>query len=70
MRQGGEEWSNLADAIDRILESERDEDALCDILDFEKSIIVHAILQGIADPQTLAPLVDAVKEAMERREES
>ncbi len=49
--QSGE--SNLVSALRRILEGERDEATLVDPLDFDDSMIVMAILQGIADPSSL-----------------
>ncbi|MDJ0617493.1 MAG: CHAT domain-containing protein [Calothrix sp. MO_192.B10] len=49
--------NNRVAAIRRILDGERDEEALVEPLDFEDSMIVSAILQGIADPQTLKPLL-------------
>jgi tetratricopeptide (TPR) repeat protein len=44
---------NLISAIRHILESERDEDILVDPLDANESMVVMAILQGIADPSSL-----------------
>jgi hypothetical protein len=51
-------WDNLVRAIHRILEGERDEDVLCEPLDMEDSMIINAILRGIADPQTLKLLLE------------
>jgi tetratricopeptide (TPR) repeat protein len=45
--------SNLIYAIRRILEGERDEETLVDPLYADDSMIVMAILQGIADPSSL-----------------
>jgi tetratricopeptide (TPR) repeat protein len=57
-----EEWvrngNNFAVAIHRILDGERDEDVLCEPLDFEEAAIINAILRGIADPQTLKLLLE------------
>ena len=57
-----EEWrrngNNFAVAIQWILEGERDEYVLCEQLDFEEAPIINAILRGIADPQTLKPLLE------------
>ncbi|WP_392477392.1 tetratricopeptide repeat protein [Nostoc sp. C110] len=50
-------WVNLIAAIRRILAGERDEDILCEQLDLEDSMIIYAILQGIADPQSLEALL-------------
>ncbi len=55
MKQHG--WTNLVTAIRRILAGERDADALCDSLDLEDSMIVETIIQGLADPSTLADLL-------------
>jgi tetratricopeptide (TPR) repeat protein len=41
-------WTNLVAAIRRVLAGERDEDALCDGLDSEDSMILLAILAGLA----------------------
>ena len=46
-------WTKLVVAIRLILDGERDEDALCDPLDSEDSVIVAAVLRGIADPESL-----------------
>lgn len=51
-------WVNLVAAIRRILKGERDEDSLVDPLDWEDSMIVSAILRGIADLSTLLALLD------------
>ncbi len=50
-------WTNLIAAIRRIFNGERDEDSLVDSLDMEDSMIVSAILRGIADPSTLQALL-------------
>lgn len=47
-------WGNLVAAIRQILAGERDEDRLLDPLDLEDSMIILAILRGIADPSSLA----------------
>jgi tetratricopeptide (TPR) repeat protein len=49
-------WTKLVGAIRRILEDERDADTLCADLDSEDSMIIEAILAGLADPSTLADL--------------
>ena len=46
-------WDNLVAAIRRIVKGERDEKVLWKGLDMEESMIISAILQGIADPSTL-----------------
>jgi len=50
-------WKEMIGAIHRILNGERDEDALCEGLDSKDSIIIATILAGLADPSTLAPLL-------------
>ncbi|NEO83595.1 MAG: tetratricopeptide repeat protein [Spirulina sp. SIO3F2] len=49
--------TKLIETQRRILEGERDEATLMGPLDFEDSMIIHAILQGIADPTTLQALL-------------
>lgn len=56
LRQGGTEWAKLADALDRLLAGERDAEALCHGQDYENSLILETILQGLADPDSLADL--------------
>ncbi|HHJ12372.1 MAG TPA: hypothetical protein ENK00_04250 [Chromatiales bacterium] len=46
-------WTDLVDAIRRILDGERELAALTASLDDEDSTIVEAILKGIQDPATL-----------------
>ncbi len=48
---------NFVAAIRRILNDERDEDALCEGLNINDSMIIYAILRGIADPRTLEELL-------------
>ncbi|MEQ9484057.1 CHAT domain-containing protein [Coleofasciculus sp. F4-SAH-05] len=50
-------WGRLVAAIREILKGERDEDVLCESLDMYDSMIIYAILSGIADPETLKPLL-------------
>jgi tetratricopeptide (TPR) repeat protein len=50
-------WTKLVPAIRRILVGERDADALCANLDLQDSMIIDTILQGLADPTTLADLL-------------
>lgn len=57
MENFAEGWQNLVAAIRRILAGERDENILCEQLDFQDSMIISAILRGIADPQSLAALL-------------
>lgn len=52
-------WTELVEALRRILDGERDEDALCDPLDREDSEIVGAVLRGIADPESLKVIPSA-----------
>ncbi|MGD1904217.1 MAG: tetratricopeptide repeat protein [Geitlerinemataceae cyanobacterium] len=51
-------WTHLIAAIRQILNGERDAATLWDSLDMEDSMIIQTILQGIADPATLQPLLD------------
>ncbi len=60
MAEGG--WGNLVAAIGRILEGERDEEVLFEGLDGEDSMIITAILRGIADPETLKPFLEGEEE--------
>ncbi len=50
-------WGNLVAAIRRLLDGERDEEALGEGLDGEDWLIIHVILQGIADPARLRALL-------------
>jgi tetratricopeptide (TPR) repeat protein len=58
MENVAEVGQNLVAAIRRILAGERDENILCEPLDMEDSMIISAILRGIADPQSLAALLN------------
>ncbi|PMB47155.1 hypothetical protein CEN39_24865 [Fischerella thermalis CCMEE 5201] len=49
MENFAEVWQNIIAAIRSIFAGERDEDILCEQLTLEESIIIYAILQGIAD---------------------
>jgi hypothetical protein len=51
--------ASLVGALRRILDGERDEDALCPSLDHVGSTIVAAVLRGIADPATLNEIAPA-----------
>jgi tetratricopeptide (TPR) repeat protein len=52
-------WGNLVAAIHRLLEGERDVDVPCEELaHLESSMIIYAILRGIAEPETLKPLLE------------
>ncbi len=52
-------WGNLVAAIHRLLEGERDVDVLCEgLAHLESSMIIYAILRGIAEPETLKPLLE------------
>jgi len=50
-------WTKLVAAIRRILAGERKADALCADLDSQDSMIIETILQGLADPSSLADLM-------------
>jgi hypothetical protein len=59
MRKGGGDWLACADAIERILAGERDEQRLCDNAGTISSMIIDTILRAIADPTTLSALMPA-----------
>jgi hypothetical protein len=50
-------WGNLVAAIRRILDGERDEEAICEGLNRNEWLFVHAILRGIAEPGSLQALL-------------
>ncbi|MEW6491254.1 MAG: CHAT domain-containing protein [Cyanobacteriota bacterium] len=54
--------ANLVAAIDLILDGERDESMLSEQLGGEDTAIINAILRGIADPETLKPLLEGQEE--------
>jgi hypothetical protein len=56
-QQDGAKNPGLVNAIRFILNGDRDEGSLVDPLDPEDSMIVSAILRGIADPSTLQALL-------------
>jgi tetratricopeptide (TPR) repeat protein len=56
-----EDWENLKTAIQQILAGERDVDKLCAPLDLEDSMIIYAILKGIAQPSSLEWFEDEYK---------
>lgn len=58
MENFAENLPNFVAAIRLILAGERDENILCEPLDLEDSMIISAILRGIADPQFLAALLN------------
>ena len=49
--------NEMVTAIGRILAGEKDADALCANLDSEDSMVIEAILAGLADPSTLSDLL-------------
>jgi tetratricopeptide (TPR) repeat protein len=51
MEQKG--WTDLVPVIRRIMDGERDVEALCEPLNFRDSMIVEAILEGIKGPSSL-----------------
>ncbi|MBD2211347.1 tetratricopeptide repeat protein [Nostoc linckia FACHB-104] len=51
-------WGNLVAAIRLVLGGERDEDVLCEPLNFIEAPIINAILRGITDPDTLNELFE------------
>jgi tetratricopeptide (TPR) repeat protein len=58
MEDPPQDWANIVATIHRILEGERDEDVLCEPLNGNEAPIINAILRGIADPETLKPLLE------------
>ncbi|MBV5347882.1 tetratricopeptide repeat protein [bacterium] len=50
--------ANRVAAIRRILDGERDADALCEPLDREDALIVQTILEGLRDPDAIRDLTD------------
>ncbi|AFY35755.1 CHAT domain-containing protein [Calothrix sp. PCC 7507] len=58
MENVAEGGQNLVAAIRRILAGERDENILCEPLNLQHSMIISAILRGIADPQSLEALLN------------
>jgi tetratricopeptide (TPR) repeat protein len=54
LKDYGEYWKNLKTAIQQILAGERDVDKLCEPLNYEEAPIITAILEGIAQPESLA----------------
>ncbi|MDM8557467.1 tetratricopeptide repeat protein [Candidatus Parabeggiatoa sp. HSG14] len=53
METAPEQWKNIISAIQQILAGERDVDKLCEPLDFDDAPIITAILEGIAQPESL-----------------
>jgi tetratricopeptide (TPR) repeat protein len=51
-------WATLVAAIRRILDGERDADALCEPLGYEAGLIVQTILEGLRDPDSIRDLTD------------
>lgn len=49
--------ANLVAAVHQVLEGERDKDVLCELLNLEDSMIIYAIVQGIADSGTLKEII-------------
>jgi tetratricopeptide (TPR) repeat protein len=62
MRQGGPDWTALADALDRLLAGERDAATLCEGMDYDGGLILETILRGIAEPDSVAWLKAEPKE--------
>ncbi len=50
--------NNFLAAIQHLLDGERHEEVLCELLDGQYAAIINAILRGIADPETLKPLLE------------
>ena len=52
-------WIRLVEVLRHILDGERDKDALSEPLDREDSVIVGAVLRGVADPESLKAIPSA-----------
>ncbi|OTE97276.1 hypothetical protein BCS42_04475 [Crenothrix sp. D3] len=52
-------WTNLANAIQHLLNGERNETVLLEPLDYTDAAIIHLILKGIANPDSLATLFNS-----------
>jgi hypothetical protein len=50
-------WTNLVRAIRSTLEGERNADVACEGLDVGDSMVIEAILQGLADPSSVQDLL-------------
>ncbi|MFI3157026.1 MAG: CHAT domain-containing protein [Methylococcaceae bacterium] len=59
LKQAPETWTNLVNAIQHILNGEREEVVLLEPLDFEESANIHLILKGIESPESLETLFDS-----------
>jgi hypothetical protein len=57
LQQG--DWTNLSNAIQHLLNGERNEAVLLEPLDFAEAAIIHLILKGIANPDSLATLFNS-----------
>jgi hypothetical protein len=57
--RGEHGWTKLVEALRRVLDGERDEDVLYEPLDREDSVILQAVLRGIADPASLEDIPTA-----------
>ena len=54
LRQAGPDEKSLADALDRLLVGECKAETLCEGLAYDAALIIETILQGIADPDSVA----------------
>jgi tetratricopeptide (TPR) repeat protein len=52
-------WTNLVNAIQYLLNGERNEPVLLEPLDFEEAAIIRLILKGIVNPDSLATLFNS-----------
>jgi tetratricopeptide (TPR) repeat protein len=57
LKRYGKGWENLKTAIQQILAGERDVEKLCEPLDYQEAPIITAILEGIAEPESLGWLL-------------
>ncbi len=51
-------WGNMVAAIRRVLDGERDPEALCEPLNYRDALIVQTILAGIRDPESIRDLTE------------
>lgn len=59
LEAGGEQGlGDLIAVIRRILDGERDPEALCDPLRFDDALIVQTILAGLRDPESIRDLTE------------
>jgi hypothetical protein len=52
-------WKNVVNAIKTILNGERNEEILLEPLNYQEAAIIHLILKGIENPESLESLFNA-----------